>query len=323
METEDLVVLGEIHTDLAFEAHALAKERLGQEPSGIETQTEKQGEVLINRVDVKTEEAGRSIGKLPGRYVTLESPALRSRERDKLEEIAISLAREIEGFIARLQVGDDDPCLVVGLGNWEATPDALGPKVVERILVTKHLTETSPPEKKGGLRPVAALAPGVLGSTGIETGEVILGVVQQTKPKFVIAVDALASRSTDRIGATVQIADNGIHPGSGLGNRRIGITPQTLGLPVIAMGAPTVVEATTIVRDALQELNKMAPAMVNPKAFNQQDVVRRVLSPYINSLVVTPKEIDVMIEDLTKVVAGALNIALHPAVSPEEVFRYL
>ncbi|TCL64273.1 spore protease [Hydrogenispora ethanolica] len=324
MDSEQLIQIGEIHTDLAMEARELAMERSGgSEPAGVNTQTEKQGDTLITRVNIETAEAGQAIGKQPGFYVTLEAPGLRTHDRDKWEEIAFLMAKEIEGYIARFQLGDDDPCLVVGLGNWSATPDALGPKVVEHILVTRHLQETAPPEKKGGLRPVCALAPGVLGTTGMETGEIVMGVVQRTKPKFVVVIDALASRSTQRMGATLQIADTGIHPGSGLGNKRIGLTPQTLGVPVIAIGVPTVVEATTIVQDALQEMTRMAPSLVSPKAVNQRELIGRVLSPYLNSLIVTPKEIDVMIEDLARVVSGALNIALHPAVSPEEVFRYL
>ena len=170
---------------------------------------------------------------------------------------------------------------------------------------------------------MAAIAPGVLGTTGIETGEIVMGVIQRTKPKFIVVIDALASRSTQRLGSTIQLADTGIHPGSGIGNKRIGITPQTLGLPVIAIGVPTVVEATTIVHDAMVEINRLAPALINPKAIDQQELIKRVLSPYINSLIVTPKEIDVMIDDLARVVSGALNIAIHPGVSPEEVFRYL
>lgn len=325
METVDLLErIGEIHTDLALESRELAIERgNGQEPSGVGTQTEKQGSTLITRVHVQTEEAGRSIGKLPGYYVTLESPHLRNRDRDQLEEVAFLVAKELEGFIGRIGVNENDPCLVVGLGNWNATPDALGPKVVEHILVTRHLVESSPPEKKGALRPLAAIAPGVLGITGIETGEIVMGVAQRIKPKFIIVIDALASRSTQRMGATIQIADTGIHPGSGIGNKRIGITPQTLGLPVIAIGVPTVVEATTIVHDALNEISRLSPALINPKAVDQKELVNKVLSPYIHSLIVTPKEIDVMIEDLAKVVSGALNIAIHPGVSPEEVFRYL
>lgn len=316
--------IGEIHTDLAVEAREMAMTRGGGvEPQGVQTQTEKQGETLISRVLIETEAAGKSIGKLPGHYVTLESPALRSRDRDQLENVALQVAKEIEGFIERFQLGENDPCLVVGLGNWDATPDALGPKVVGQILVTRHLQETTPPEKKGGLRPVAAVAPGVLGTTGIETGEIVMGIVQRTRPRFIVVIDALASRSTQRVGSTIQLADTGIHPGSGLGNKRIGITPQTMGIPVLAVGVPTVVEATTIIQDALTEISIGKPGMIHPNMVNQRDVMSRVLSPYVHDLIVTPKEIDVMIEDLSKVVSGALNIALHPAVSPEEVFRYL
>lgn len=322
MNDSYLEQIGEIHTDLAVEARELAMERgKGAEPGGVSTQTEKQGDTLITRVHIENEAAGKSVGKLPGYYVTLEAPGLRTSDRDSQEEIAILVAKEIEGFIARLNIGDNDPCLVIGLGNWNATPDALGPKVVEHMLVTRHLRESSPPEKQGGLRPISALAPGVLGTTGIETGEIVLGVVQRTQPKFVVVIDALASRSTERVGITVQIADTGIHPGSGLGNKRIGITPQTLGVPVIAIGVPTVVEAGTIIQDAISELNKVFPGQ-NLRG-GTRDIVSRVLNPYMNSLIVTPKEIDVMITDLSRVISSALNIALHPVVSPEEVFKYL
>jgi len=316
--------MGNIHTDLALESRELALERgTGEEPPGVQTQTQKAGDTLITRVLIQTEEAGRSVGKVPGYYVTLEAPGLRSRDRDKQEEIALLIAKEIEDFIARLKIPDEAPGLVIGLGNWDATPDALGPKVAEQILVTRHLTQMTPPEKKGGLRPVSAVAPGVLGTTGIETGEIVLGIVERARPSFVVVIDALASRSTARVGGAVQIADTGIHPGSGLGNKRIGITPQTMGVPVIAIGAPTVVEASTIVFDALGEAARRDPSLVHPKAVNQREILDRVLSPYLNSLIVTPKEIDVMIDDLTRVISSALNIALHPAVSPAEVFKYL
>jgi spore protease len=317
--------LGNIHTDLAVEAREMALERMARqaEPAGIDSDTERQGDTVITRVTVQTEDAGRAIGKLPGYYVSLEAPGLRMRDRDKHEEIAILVAKELEGFIARLRVNDRAPCLVIGLGNWDATPDALGPKVIQQMLVTRHLAQYSPTQSQESLRPVSALAPGVLGSTGIETGEIVIGVAQRTKPQFVVVIDALASRSTGRMGATVQIADTGIHPGSGLGNKRIGITRQTLGVPVIAIGVPTVVEASTIVHDAVAELSKRAPNLVHPNAVNQREIMARILAPYFNSLIVTPKEIDVMIEDLAKVISGALNIALHPAISPEEVFRYL
>lgn len=324
METQNLTLLGEIHTDLALEAREMFMQQgEAQELPGVGTVTEKQGDTIITRVDIQTDEAGRAMNKVPGFYVSLEAPGLRTTDRDQHEEIAFLTAKEIEGFIGRMGIKDEDPCLIIGLGNWDATPDALGPKVVEQILVTRHLKSMTPPEKRGGLRPVCALAPGVLGSTGMETGEIVMGVVQRIQPRFIVVIDALASRTTGRMGGAIQIADTGIHPGSGLGNKRIGITPQTMGVPVIAIGAPTVVEASTIVHDAMEELFRSHPGMVNLRAIDQKDLIKRVLSPYMGSLIVTPKEIDVMIDSLARVVSGALNIALHPAVSPEEVFRYL
>lgn len=324
MNSQDLMLLGEIHTDLALEAKEMFMQRGGaEEPPGVGTETERQGDTVITRVHIQTEAAGRAINKVPGFYVTLEAPGLRTTDRDQHEEIAFLTAKEIEGFIGRIGIKEEETCLVVGLGNWDATPDALGPKVVEQILVTRHLKSMTPPEKKGGLRPVCAIAPGVLGSTGMETGEIVKGVVQRIQPRFIVVIDALASRTTGRMGGAVQIADTGIHPGSGLGNKRIGITSQTMGVPVIAIGAPTVVEATTIVHDALEELFKSHPGMINLKAIDEKDLIQRVLTPYMGSLIVTPKEVDVMIDSLARVVSGALNIALHPAVSPEEVFRYL
>lgn len=318
---EQLLDLGSIRTDLAMEARDMALKGV-QELPGVQTKTEQRGEVQVNRVMVQTVEAGRMMGKQPGYYVTLESEVLRSRDRDRLEEASRTLAEEIEGFLKHLNIPDDALCMVVGLGNWNATPDALGPRVVGKILVTRHLFSASPPEKQGALRPVCAIAPGVLGITGMETGEIVASLVQHVRPRFLVVIDALASRSTARLGTTVQLADTGISPGSGIGNKRIGITPQTMGVPVLAVGVPTVVDAVTIVHDALDQISGGTGAAA-PSTPQKREAVQRVLHPYLRDLIVTPKEVDILIEDITKVVAGALNIALHPGVAPDEVFRYL
>ena len=318
---DQLLDLGRIRTDLAMEARELALKGQ-QELPGVQTRTEQRGDVLINRVLVQTPEAWRMMGKQPGYYVTLEAETLRSRDRDRLEEVSQALAEEIRGFLKHLNIPEDALGMVVGLGNWNATPDALGPRVVGKILVTRHLFSASPPEKRGALRPVCAIAPGVLGITGMETGEIVASLVQRVRPRFLVVVDALASRSTARLGTTVQLADTGISPGSGIGNKRVGITPETMGIPVLAVGVPTVVDAVTIVHDALDQITGGAGgAGVSPP--QKREAVQRVLHPYLRDLIVTPKEVDVLIEDITKVVAGALNIALHPGVTPEEVFRYL
>lgn len=312
--------LGEIRTDLAMETHQLVAGIRGPSVPGVESYTEEKGKTKITRVIIQTPEAGQALGKKPGYYVTVESPALRGRDKDELEEVAQLIAAELRTFIAGFNLSDDASGLVVGLGNWNATPDALGPKVVEKILVTRHLFESAPPEKSGGLRPVCAVSPGVLGITGIETKEIVAGIVQRVKPAFILVIDALASRSTERMGSTVQIANTGINPGSGVGNHRLGLTTESLGVPVIAVGVPTVVEARTIIHDALEQITSLGGP--STKAF-RKEVIDRVLSPYFQDLIVTPKEIDVLIDDISRALAGAINIALHPGVTAEEVFRYL
>jgi spore protease len=311
---------GEIRTDLAVETHEFVAGKSGSSVPGVESQTEEKGKIKVTRVIIQTPEAGQALGKKPGYYVTVESSALRGRDKDELEEVAQVIAEELRAFIQGFRLTDEASALVVGLGNWNATPDALGPKVVEKVLVTRHLLQNSPPEKQGGLRPVCAISPGVLGITGVETKEIVAGIIDRVKPAFVVVVDALASRSTDRMGSTVQIANTGINPGSGVGNRRLGLTAESLGVPVIAVGVPTVVEARTIVHDALEQISGLGgtSVRVQPKV-----VIDRVLSPYFQDLVVTPKEIDVLIGDISRALAGAINIALHPGVTADEVFRYL
>ena len=311
---------GEIRTDLAFEAHQLVAGKRGSSLPGVETQSEEKGVAKVTRVIIQTPEAGQALGKQPGYYVTIESQALRGRDKDELEEVAKVIAGEIQRFIRGFNFTDEATAMVVGLGNWNATPDALGPKVVEKILVTRHLFQSSPPEKRGGLRAVCAVSPGVLGITGIETKEIVAGIVQRIKPSFVLVIDALASRNTNRMGSTVQIANTGINPGSGIGNRRLGLTAESLGVPVIAVGVPTVVEAKTIIYDALEQISGLGGP---PLQESRKEVVDRVLSPFFQDLIVTPKEIDVLIQDISRALAGAINLALHPGVTAEEVFRYL
>lgn len=314
--------LGTVRTDLAVEANELAMARSGSRLPGVDVEDVDSPEAHITRIVVKDPRSGAAMGKVPGRYITVEAPSLRQRDRDAQEQVALALAKELETLLG-LTEESERSCFVVGLGNWNATPDAVGPRVVNQILVTRHMFRTARPELKGSLRPVCALAPGVLGLTGIETGEIIQAIVEKIRPDFVIAVDALAARNTDRLGTTIQVADVGIHPGSGVGNRRFGITRQTLGVPVVAIGVPTVVEAATIATDAMdafESAHGRAPVSNNPAA---SEAVRRVLGSHFGTLVVTPKEVDVLINDIAKVIAGALNMALHPGVGPEDAWKYL
>lgn len=247
--------LGHVMTDLAMEAHqVLVQERGGPEIPGVRVQTERHPEAVITRVVIETEGGALAMGKMQGTYVTIEAPSLRDRNKEHQKRVSELAAQEIEALLQAMQVPQEAPCLVVGLGNRNATPDALGPQTVDQLLVTRHLQGMVPPELQGGLRPVAAIAPGVLGLTGIETGEIIAGIVDRIRPAVVICIDALAARSAQRLGTTIQIADTGINPGAGIGNRRMGINRQTLGVPVVAIGVPTVIYATTIVGDALDLL---------------------------------------------------------------------
>ncbi|HHY09435.1 MAG TPA: GPR endopeptidase [Firmicutes bacterium] len=342
-----------VRTDLALESHQVIMEKeASPELPGVKVRTEETKDAVITRITVENDLGARMMGKAPGNYSTIEAPALRQHNRDIQEDIAQLLTRELEWFLAEAELGAEDSILIVGLGNWNATPDALGPRVIENLMVTRHLLELSPPELREGLRPVAAVAPGVLGLTGIETGEIIMGVVDRIGAKAVICIDALASRSVDRLCSTIQISDTGIHPGSGVGNRRLAINEETLGIPVIAIGIPTVVHAVTIVSDAMDLLEKgsvepppgeklpertefevdpqflmseengKVPPNVSAGADKRQ-LIGQVLEPYMGSMIVTPKEIDQLIDEVSDVVAGALNTSFHEGVSYDEIFKYL
>lgn len=340
-----------VRTDLALESHQAVIEQEGPpELPGVKVQTEKEEGVVITRITIENDLGAQMMGKAPGNYSTLESPSLREHNRDIHENVAELLAKELEWFFNQAELGEEDPVLVVGLGNWNATPDALGPRVVENLMVTRHLLEMSPPELRRGLRPISAISPGVLGLTGIETGEIIMGVVDRIGAKAVICIDALASRSVDRLCSTIQISDTGIHPGSGVGNRRLAISKESLGIPVIAIGVPTVVHAVTIVSDAMdliergsihreegEEVPQRVQFSVDPQVLmgkkeqfqgaisstDKRRLIGEVLDPYLGSMIVTPKEIDILIEEVTDVIAGALNTSFHEGVSYDEVFKYL
>ena len=241
------------------------------------------------------------------------------------------MAKEFERI---LNLDEKSTVLVVGLGNWNVTPDALGPKTLSQLMVTRHLLEYVPKEVDEGVRPVCAIAPGVLGITGIETGEIIRGIVDKIKPDVVIAIDALASRRMERVNTTIQIADTGISPGSGVGNKRMALSKETLGVPVIAVGVPTVVDAATMANDTI---DKVIDSLIN-EAKEEKDfynmlknidrgekyqLIQEVLQPYVGNLIVTPKEIDDVVDRIAKVIANGLNIALHQGITLNDVNRYL
>lgn len=327
-----------IRTDLVLEANELFKQQTlkevvheKKEPPGVEVENAGSDEIKVTRVKVTSPTGEASIGKPMGNYITIEVPRLKENDQELFENTCKTLAGELAGIV---KLGEKSTILVVGLGNWNVTPDALGPKVVSSLMVTRHLLEYVPEQVDEGVRPVCAVAPGVLGITGIETGEIVRGIVERVKPDLIIAIDALASRKMERVSTTVQIADTGIAPGSGVGNKRMELSKQTLGVPVIAIGVPTVVDAATMANDTIDLVmdSMIQQAGKGTEFYNMLDsidrnekyeLIQEVLRPYVGNLIVTPKEIDELIERISKVIANGINIALHKGITMDDVNRYV
>lgn len=320
-----------IRTDLAIEAREMLMGEVREEIPGVMTEHEDVGDIRVTRVRITSSDAEKKMGKKQGAYVTLEAPGLRQKNTELQEAVSRQFTKELLGMV---ELEDSTTILVVGLGNWNVTPDALGPRVVKDLLVTRHILHLEPETLGEGFRPVGAIAPGVLGITGIETSEIIQGLVEKVKPDLLIAVDALAARSLNRLHTTIQIANTGITPGSGVGNKRLGISHETIGIPVIAVGVPTVVDAVTIADDLMSHLFDaiMREAGQDSPVFkvirsvaegDRRSVMEEVLKPYGGRLMVTPKDIDTLVEDVARLIAGGINAALHPAIQSEEAGKYL
>lgn len=281
----------ELRTDLALEAREIAGDNL----HGVEYRIEKRDAIEIEKLVIKTDEAVRSLKKPKGTYISIELPPLTNDFKDTDDRL-VSIAEQISSLLPV-----NGLVLVAGLGNIDITPDALGPKTASKILATRHITgEIAKSTGLDKLRPVAVLSTGVTGQTGIETGEHLLSVAKRIKPTAIIVVDALASRRLERLGCTLQISDTGISPGAGVQNHRAKITADTMGVPVIAIGVPTVVDALTLATDLL---NISDEADIN--------CVKAQLSPKGRAMVVTPKEVDLLVDRAAKLISLAINFALQ------------
>lgn len=312
----------QVYTDMAIEARDIVRGDAKEEVPGVRVEEFKEKGVLVTAVEIYEESAERLMGKPRGHYITLDVPTFKDRDPDLKQQLMAQLTEQLKRLIPQ---DTTQSVLVVGLGNWNATPDALGPRVVERLLVTRHLGAVVPDDIKERMRPVAAVAPGVLGTTGIETLDIIRGIVDQAKPDFVVAIDALAARNLDRLLGSVQIADTGIHPGSGVGNRRQGLTRDSVGVPVLAIGVCTVVQSISIAQEAINQLaNQLADDMTfydilkQMAPSEQRGLVDEVLGTRFAELMVTPKEIDVLIDDMAEVLGEALNRSLQPKLNSRE-----
>ncbi len=268
-----------VRTDLALEAQEMnvhPEEEKSQSQDGVTVNEESFEDITLTYV--KVDEAGAErIGKKAGNYITLESLAIRKQDTDMQVRLSTCLSRQLQKVMEAVGIKESDRCLIVGLGNHNVTPDAIGPLVTNEVVVTSHLFELHPETVAEGYRPVSAVTPGVMGVTGIETSDMIHGIIHEINPDFVIAVDALASRSINRINATIQISDTGIHPGSGVGNKRKEISKETYGIPVISIGVPTVVDAVTITNDSIDYILKHFG-----REWQEKDRPANALSPSLN-----------------------------------------
>lgn len=327
MKKSDFIREFNVNIDMAVEAHEILRGECGDEIPGVRMSKAEFEHAIVTTIGIETEQGVQEMGRPQGTYITIDAPEIRVNNYLVHHEISEILAKEL---VKLMNLDENSSILLVGLGNWNATPDALGPQVIDKSLATRHLFQLSPDELKGKLRKVSAIAPGVLGITGIETAEIIRGIVEHVKPDWVIAIDALAAGSLERIGTSIQISDTGVSPGSGVGNRRVGINEETLGCKVLAIGLPTVVNAAIIAHNCLDSLLdelKTSPSLyrlykeLSPKTL--EHVLTQALFPYNNNLMVTPKEIDTLIQAAARIIAGALGISLHPGITPEEYQMYL
>ena len=294
-----------IHTDLALED----KERFESdnvEISGVSMEEfyDEEHEIRVTEVKILTENGAKSMRKPIGTYITMEMANLALPDEEYHHVVAEELSKYVGNVLQMDKEKEDYTVLVVGLGNRDVTPDALGPHTVECLNVTRHIVKEYGKYAMGeeAVNMVSAIAPGVMAQTGMESYEIIKGIVETTKPDAVIVVDALAARNTKRLNRTIQIADTGIHPGSGVGNHRNEISKETLGVPVIAIGVPTVVDAATIVRDTMENL------LSTLETDDKYEMMQELIAPHLYGMFVTPKDIDESIDRIGATIAEGLNL---------------
>nr|AIF26038.1 putative spore protease [uncultured bacterium Ad_125_D08] len=300
-----------IRTDMAVEAFENVE---GGSVEGVRVSRWETDGVEITEVLITDNEAAQLLGKPRGSYLTLECPLLLERDPDARLAVASILSEEIGRLLPEREAGA--PVLVVGLGNRDITPDSLGPGVVDRTLVTRHIQGA--PFAAGNMDSVCAVAPGVLGVTGIESMELVEAVSRAVRPRVILCVDSLAARDSHRIGCSIQLTDTGIQPGAGVGNHRRPLTRESVGAPVISLGMPTVIYAATLARDAFAWLaRREGDAEDHEEAL--ADMEKALLGDAIGEMIVTPRDIDAIVQDAVGIIASGINRALHPNLSDAEI----
>ncbi len=314
-------LLSHIRTDLAIEsAETFSENENSLAGVSVHETSDEESHIRITHVHIKNEKGAKQLGKPVGRYITLETPYLAEEDEDYHKEITQALMEQLQVLIPDIK---SKKILVVGIGNREITPDALGPMVVDHLFITRHLINEYGKDSKitKGFGIVSAIAPGVMAQTGMEGREVIHGVVKETRPDVAIVIDALAARSVSRLNTTIQLTDTGISPGAGVGNHRHGLDEKTLGIPVIAIGIPTVIDAATIVNDTmnslmdvLEEHGLYKEVYESTKSFDNQEkylLMRELMAPEMANMFVTPKDIDQSITKISYTISEAINSLCH------------
>ncbi len=306
-------------TDLANERRDIYRKanNIEDEIPGVKTEEhEDDKNIKTTKVNILDERGSDALGKPIGTYITVDIKNLKIAGEEEISSAAMAVKNELTQLIDK-HIQKQDHILVVGLGNMQITPDSLGPKVVQEVDITRHLLTYAPQYLEEGARMVSAIAPGVLGTTGIETQEILKGIVDNVQPKLIIVIDSLASKSIERISSTIQLADTGITPGAGVGNTRKELSQNTLGVPVIAIGVPMVVDLGTIIDEGLDifigKLQEKAESNEYLNKLKEQDnyeEIKEALAPNDYNMIVTPKEIDDLIENMKDVVARGINFAL-------------
>ncbi len=308
-----------IRTDLALEATEICEEQ-STALDGVVVDTKELEDCTITTVEIINEIGSKIMNKDIGKYITLESDLMKFDDDDSREKVINYLKDEL---IEIFGTDQSKKTLIIGLGNWNITSDALGPRAVSKTLVTRHIFKNYNKDYDDDFSEVAALSPGVMGITGIETVEIVKSIVDKIKPDRVVAIDALASRKMDRVNSTIQISTGGIAPGGGVGNKRKALDKSYLGVDVIAIGVPTVVDAATLTIDVLdlaidnlievsQENSEFYKMLTKLKEEEKYQLIKDSLDPYDKNLIVTPKDIDETIENLAIIISEGLNRSLHP-----------